>query len=112
MKPADKAENDGKKALAHNCATAMIVHGFGEKDIHLVRIILAAKGYCTLDMRELAAMGILDPCGEKYHQGDWGSNDGVSKKKSEYWTTIWVHHQGWTQESHHHHGPPSGLESD
>jgi hypothetical protein len=27
MKPAEKAEEDGKKALAHNSATTMVVHG-------------------------------------------------------------------------------------
>ena len=44
MKPADEVEEDGKKALAYNCATTMIVHGFEEKGIHLVGVILAAKG--------------------------------------------------------------------
>jgi hypothetical protein len=40
MKPAERVEEDG--------ATQVIVHGFGEKDIHLVRAILAAKGYYAL----------------------------------------------------------------
>jgi hypothetical protein len=48
-----------------------------EEDIHIVRVILAAKGY-VLGMREW----IKDPNGKKYHQGDWGSNGGVAKKKS------------------------------
>jgi hypothetical protein len=26
-----------------------------------------------------------------YHQDDWGSNDGMSKNKAEYWLTVWVH---------------------
>jgi hypothetical protein len=72
MKPAEKAEEDGKKSLciciAYNGATTVIVHGFGEKDIHLVGVILAAKGYCALNMRDIAPMGILDPGGEKRHQ--------------------------------------------
>jgi hypothetical protein len=44
MKPAEKIEGDGNKALAHSRAVQMIVHGFGEEDIHLVGAILAAKG--------------------------------------------------------------------
>jgi hypothetical protein len=91
MKPADKAEGDGNKALALNCATTMIAHGFGEKDVHLVGIILAAKSYYTLDMRDIVSMGIQDPGGEKYHAGDWGSNDGVTKKKAEHWLAVRTH---------------------
>jgi hypothetical protein len=82
MKPADEVEEDGNKALAHNCAITMTVRGFGEKDIHLVGVILAAKGYYALDMRDIAHMaGIKDPNGEKYHADDWGSDDGVTKKE-------------------------------
>jgi hypothetical protein len=64
----------------------MIVYGFGEKDIHLVGVILAA-----LDMEDITSMGITDPSGEKYHPDDWGSDDGVTKKKAGHWLTIWVH---------------------
>jgi hypothetical protein len=116
MKPADEVEEDGKKALAYNCATAMlIVHGFGEKDIRPVGIILAAKGYCTLNMRDLAPMGIPDPDGEKKTRVTGDPTTGCRKRsrntrpQSGYTCT---HHQGSTQESHHHHGSPSGLESD
>jgi hypothetical protein len=63
MKPDEKAEDDGKKALAYNSATTMIEHGFGEEDIHLVRVILAAKGYYILNMRYLAPMGMPVPGG-------------------------------------------------
>jgi hypothetical protein len=61
MKPAEKDEEDGKKALAYNIATTVIVHGFGEEDIHLVGVILAAKGHYTLNMRDLAPMGLPVP---------------------------------------------------
>jgi hypothetical protein len=91
MKPAEKVEGGGKKALAYNHATTMTVHGFGEKDVHLVGVILAAKGYYTLNMRDIAHMGIKDPGGDKHHPDDWGSNDGVTKKKAEHWLTTWIH---------------------
>jgi hypothetical protein len=91
MKPAGEVEEDGNKALAHNCATTMAVHGFGEKDIHLVGVILAAKGHYTLNMRYTAPMGMQDLGGEKYHPGDWGSNDGVTKKKAEHWLAVRIH---------------------
>jgi hypothetical protein len=79
MKPAEKIEEGGKKALAYNRATQMAVHGFGDKDVHLIRAILAANCHYALDMRDIAPMGIQDPSGKKYHRGDWKSNDGVKK---------------------------------
>ena len=87
----EKDAEDGRKALAYNGAVPMIVYGPGEKDIREVRIILAAKGYFTLNMRDIADMGVLPPGGKKYHPGDWGSNDGKSKKKTEHWLTVWIH---------------------
>jgi hypothetical protein len=39
MKPEEKIEEVGKKALAHNQAVQTMVHGYGDKDIHLVRVI-------------------------------------------------------------------------
>jgi hypothetical protein len=46
MKPAEKIEEGGKKALAYNRATQLNVqHGFGDKNIHLMRAILAASGH-------------------------------------------------------------------
>jgi hypothetical protein len=38
MKPAEKIEGDGKKALAHSHSRAvqMVVHGMGERDIPIV----------------------------------------------------------------------------
>jgi hypothetical protein len=84
-----------KKALAYNRAVTMTAHGFGEKDIQVVGVILAANGYYTLNMRDIAAMGVTAPGDKKYHPGDWGtcwgSNDGKFKKKAEYWLTVWVH---------------------
>jgi hypothetical protein len=47
MTEAEKDEEDGKKALAHNSAVTMVVYGFGEKDNKAVGVILAAKGYFT-----------------------------------------------------------------
>ena len=67
----------------------MMVHGYGEKDIHLVRVVLAAKGIYALDMRDIASMGVPDPKGEKYHRDDWKSNDGVRKDVSQHWVTIY-----------------------
>jgi hypothetical protein len=69
----------------------MVVHGYGDKDICLVGLILAAKGHCALNTRDIASMGIPDPGGEKYHQNGWGSNDGLTKKKAEHWVATWVH---------------------
>ena len=72
----------GKKALAHSRAVQMMAHGFVEKDIHLVGVILVTKGHYAQDMRGIASMGRPGPGGEKYHQDDRGSNDGVTKKKT------------------------------
>ena len=63
MKPAEKIEEGGKKALAYNRATQMVVHGFGDKDIHLMRVILAANGHYALDMRDIVSMGIWEDRG-------------------------------------------------
>jgi hypothetical protein len=82
MKPAEKIEEGGKKALAHSRAAQMVVHGFGEKDIHLVGAILVTKGHYALDMRDIAPMGSPGPGGEKYHRDGRGSDDGVAKKKT------------------------------
>jgi hypothetical protein len=49
---AEKGKGDGRKALAHNSAVTMVVYGFGEQDIQVVRAILAAKGYFTPNMRD------------------------------------------------------------
>jgi hypothetical protein len=60
----------------------MVVHGFGEKDIHLVGAIVVTKGHYALNMRDIASMGRPGP-GKKYHQDDRGSNDGATKKMAE-----------------------------
>jgi hypothetical protein len=84
MKPAEKIEEGSKKALAHNRTTQMVVHGFEDKDIHLLGVILAVNGHYALDMRDTAAMGIQDPSGKRYHRDDWKSNDGVKKVLAEH----------------------------
>jgi hypothetical protein len=43
MKPAERLEEDGKKALAHNCAVPVIAHGMAEKDSSPVRGNLGCK---------------------------------------------------------------------
>jgi hypothetical protein len=83
MKPAGKIEEGGRKALAYNWSTQMVVHGFGDKDIHVIRAILAANGHYALDMRDTAK-------GKKYRD-DWKSNDGVKKDIAQHWLTTWVH---------------------
>jgi hypothetical protein len=45
IKLAGKIEDGGKKALAHSRAVQMAVHGFGEKDIHLVGAAVVTKGH-------------------------------------------------------------------
>jgi hypothetical protein len=60
------AERSRRMAGKRQRAAQMIVHGFGEKDIHLVGVILAAKGYYSLNMRDITSMGIPNPGGEKY----------------------------------------------
>jgi hypothetical protein len=47
IKLAGKIEGGGKKALAHSRAVQMVVHGLGEKDIHLVGVIVVTKGHCV-----------------------------------------------------------------
>jgi hypothetical protein len=39
MKPEEKIEGGGKKALAHNRAVQMMVSGYGDEDIHPMRAI-------------------------------------------------------------------------
>jgi hypothetical protein len=39
----------------------MVVCGLGEKNIRVARIILAAKDYFTLNMRDIADMGVEPP---------------------------------------------------
>jgi hypothetical protein len=39
MESVEKIEEGGRKALAHNQATQMVVHGFGDKDFHLSGVI-------------------------------------------------------------------------
>jgi hypothetical protein len=39
MKPEEKIEKGDKKALAHNRAVQMMVHGYGDNGVHLVRAI-------------------------------------------------------------------------
>jgi hypothetical protein len=65
MKPAGKIEGGGKKALAHSRAVQIMAHGFGEKDIQLVGVILVTKGHYALDMRDIASMGEDRPRAEK-----------------------------------------------
>jgi hypothetical protein len=69
-KLAGKIEDGGKKALAHNCAVQMATHGFGDKDIHLVGVIVVTKGHYALNMRNIASRGRPGPGGETYHQDD------------------------------------------
>jgi hypothetical protein len=61
MKPVEKIEEGGRKALAYNQATQMVVCGFGDKDFHLIRATLAENGHCALNMRDITSMGIPDP---------------------------------------------------
>jgi hypothetical protein len=49
----------------------MVLHGFGDKGIHLITAILATNGHYALDMRDIASMGVPDPKEEKYHRDDW-----------------------------------------
>jgi hypothetical protein len=44
MKPADRAEEGGKKALAHSRVVPVMAYGIAEKDISPVGAILAANG--------------------------------------------------------------------
>jgi hypothetical protein len=43
IKLAEKIKDGGKRASAHSCAVQMAVHGFGEKDIHLVGVIVVTN---------------------------------------------------------------------
>jgi hypothetical protein len=59
----------------------MAVHGFGEKDIHLVGVIVGTKGHYARNMRDIASRGRPGPGGVKYHQDDRGPNDGVYTRR-------------------------------
>jgi hypothetical protein len=80
-----------KNALAYHGAVPMIVCGLGDKDIREVRIILAANGYFTLNMRDIADMGVVPLGRKKFHPDDWKFNDGKSKTKTKHWLTVWIH---------------------
>jgi hypothetical protein len=69
MSKVEKEAEGGKKALAHHGAVPMVVYGLGEKHIRVARIILAAKGYFTLNMRDIADMGVEPPGLEKFQPG-------------------------------------------
>jgi hypothetical protein len=43
MKPVEKIEEGSRKALAYNQATQMVVHGFGDKNFHLIGVIFAFR---------------------------------------------------------------------
>jgi hypothetical protein len=47
-----------------------VVHGFGDKEFHLIRVIVAANGHYALNMRDITSMKIPDPEGKKYHRDD------------------------------------------
>jgi hypothetical protein len=66
MKPAEEDGEDGKKALAHNRTVQMMVRGYGDKDIHLVRAIATcnpklaeAREMVTKHVKESEDMKIL-----------------------------------------------------
>jgi hypothetical protein len=95
MKPAEKIEEDGKKALAHSCAVQMMVCGMAERVYTMQEQFWLQRAtwglLCVLNRRGIASMGIPGPDGEKYHQGDWGSSDGAKKRKTEHWIPCWIH---------------------
>jgi hypothetical protein len=77
MELAERTEEDRWQKSISAC-------GMAEKDIRAVGVTLAAaKGYYVLNMRDIASVCIHDPDGEKFHQGDWGFNDGKTKQKTE-----------------------------
>jgi hypothetical protein len=80
------------------------VYGLGEKDIRVARTILAAKGYFTLNTRDIAdgyGSGAAGPPLEKFHPDDWGSNDGKHKtSKSEYWLAVRIHTSKASRRNH------------
>jgi hypothetical protein len=67
MKPAERIEEGGRRALAYNQATQMVLHGFGDKDIHLIGVILAASGHYALDV--LGPVPGVDVMAKRPHSG-------------------------------------------
>jgi hypothetical protein len=71
-----------------------------------VRLVMATQGICCVDLRGLQSMqggkkadytpgpavwiGFEGPGGRAAHHNNWGSGDGVSKRKSEHWTSLWT----------------------
>jgi hypothetical protein len=72
MKPEEKIEVGGKKALAHNRAAQMMVRGYGDKDIHLVRAIATCNPKLA-EARDMVAKYIKESEGMKIlGDGVWG----------------------------------------
>jgi hypothetical protein len=115
MTKAEKGEEDGRKALAYISAVTMVVCGFGEQDIQFVGVILAAKGYFTLNMGGIDSgygSGASGP--SKVSKTGWL---GIQRREAQKEVGILdhsmkTHIQGCTQEPQHHDGPSGGLESD
>jgi hypothetical protein len=61
MKSEEKIEEGGKKALAHNRTAQMMVCGYGDADIHLVRAIGATRNPKLAGTREVVTKYIKEP---------------------------------------------------
>jgi hypothetical protein len=92
MKPAEKTEEDGKKALAHSRVRSKWWCTALEREGHPPGgSYFGCKGSLCPGHERYRVYGNTGPGRRKYHQDDWGSNDGVTKKKAEHWIPIWVH---------------------
>jgi hypothetical protein len=68
MKPEEKIEEGGKKALAHNRTAQMMARGYGNKEIHLVGVIATCNSK-PAGAREVVTKYIKEPEDMKFLGG-------------------------------------------
>ena len=90
MKPEERIEEGGKKTLAHNRVVQVVVHGYGDNDVHLVRAIGATRNPKLAGTREVVTKYISESEGmqisggclraTRRHVGTIGMIYGVKRK--------------------------------
>jgi hypothetical protein len=67
----------------------VVVYNLGEKDIQIVRVVLASFIFAA-NMMDINAMGTPDPEGHSRHIDDWRSGDGKTESRASACCSIWV----------------------
>jgi hypothetical protein len=68
----------------------MAVYNPRERDIEIVRVVLASYKVFAANMVDIDAMGIPDPEGHSRHIGDWRSNGGKTQSKAAAYCPTWA----------------------